>query len=116
MAHRQLDVIVTKITPKKVTYDLFVGGKSEEWRVPKESTFDLSTLQVGTRYTVQTTTIKSNVFNFRKQQTEWQDRYEWVKATRVPMNARSTTKTAKQSEMSKSLASMPLADDGLFQW
>lgn len=111
---RTLDIVITKITPRTVYYDLWVGGRSENWRVPPESTFDISALEVGKRYIVETRDIWIDHFNYRKQQTERVERYDWVTATIPAPKAKLAARTAKQREAAENMP--PIANDDLFQW
>jgi hypothetical protein len=114
---RELDVVITKKTKATVYYELTMGGRAEEWRVPNASTFDLDRLEVGKRYRVWTTSIWSDEHDYRVGHPVRKLRYEWVSVQELSLSAKSTTKTAKQTEASKELAAKPFADNGdLFQW
>jgi hypothetical protein len=117
MMARELDVKVTRITKATVYYELTVGGRQEQWRVPNASTFDLSQLKTDTRYRVWTKVIWSDEYDFRAGHKKRVERYDWVSVQEVHSCARSTTLSAKQSASKKALLEKPLADDGkLFRW
>lgn len=112
MKARSLDVVITKITKATVFYDLYIGGRSEEWRVPNASTFDLSTLEIGKRYEVWTKEIWSDEYNYRKGYNERMPRYEWVSVKEKDKKARSNTMSAKQAAFKKEADALPWADNG----
>jgi hypothetical protein len=117
MQARELDIIVRRVTKATVYYELKTGGRSEEWRVPNESTFDLSQLEIDQRYRVWTKLIWSEVYDYRKGHRVRKEQYDWVSVQPLMQRTRSTTMSAKQSNAAKQAASMPLADNGdLFCW
>jgi len=112
-----LEVKITRITPRTVYYDLRFGGRSEEWRIPRNSTFDHSQLEIGQLFRVTTTVIKDLQWSYRAQQHLWEDTYEWVSAEKITPKAKSKVRTAKQSELARQAAALADADNGeLFQW
>lgn len=114
---RTLDVVITKITAKTVTYELAANGQLEEWRIPPGSTFDTSVLQIGTRYTVQSKPITCMVWNYKAQQYVQTERFDWTEVRERPAKARLGSLTAKQSKTSKELESMQIVGEGdLFQF
>ena len=52
-----LDIIITKITLKTITYDLSRNRQSEKWKIPATSTFDTSILVIGERYVVRSKVV-----------------------------------------------------------
>lgn len=117
LSARTLDIKITKITDKTVFYDLTANLQSEDWRIPDESKFDKSQLEVGKRYVVQTKPIRSWQWDQKAQQHVWKDRYDWVSVREVGTKAKCVARSAQQRRISESLASTPLADEGdLFQW
>ncbi|MEJ7931000.1 hypothetical protein WG922_13575 [Ramlibacter sp. AN1015] len=113
---RDLDILVTRITAKTVYYDLWLGRQGESWQVPAESTFDITQLEPGKRYKVKSKVIRSRVWSHKAQQHVFADRYDWVAVTEIPPQAKSTTRSAKQAEMARSLAEHPIANEDLFTW
>jgi hypothetical protein len=112
---RNLDIKITKITAKTVYYELTGNGKTEDWRVPDNSTFNKNDLQVGVRYQVTTRVICGWQWDGNKRVLA--DTYDWVTATPVPPKARLAARTAKQRKASEVAASMPLVDTGeLISW
>jgi len=114
---RTLDVVITKITPKTITYELTANGQTEEWRIPAESTFDTSGLEVGRRYLVETKVIMSMVWDYKAQNRVPKERFDWVGVRTRQESARLGAMTSKQSKASKELASMQIVGEGdLFQF
>jgi hypothetical protein len=107
---RNLDVVITKITAKTVTYELYANSKEEKWRVPANSTFNKATLQVGQRYHVTTRVIPGKQWNGTKQVVG--HTYDWVTATAPAPKAKLQALTQKQRIASASLAAMPVVDNG----
>lgn len=109
---RSLDVVITKITNKTVTYELAANRKTEQWRVPASSTFDKTKLVVGERYHVLTRVIPDLQWDVTAKKRIYKDSYEWVYATRDSPLARCTAKAKRENSID-----LPLADEGkLFVW
>lgn len=109
---RSLDVVITKITDKTVTYELAANRKTEHWRVPASSKFDKTALVVGERYHVLTRVIQAPRWDVAAKKQIYKDSYEWVYATRRSPLARCTAKAKRENSID-----LPLADEGeLFVW
>lgn len=115
---RTLDVIITGITPTRVYYGFPVGEARIEYAdMHQEGNFDLSKIEVGKRYVIETAEVPCLVMDYRKQQTTYRMRYVWVKAKEVLPSSQLAARTAKQRKASEDLAAKPLVDDGsLFKW
>lgn len=114
---RTLDVVITKITAKTVYYDLTANRQGEQWRIPSTSTFDVSQLRLNTRYQVQTEVIRALEWSYAAQNRIRVDRFDWKSVNEVQPKAKLKAKSAKQRELSESLANTPLVDNGeLFRW
>lgn len=114
---RKLDIVITKITPKTITYKLTANHQMEEWRIPAESTFDTSGLEVGRRYLVETKVIMSMVWDYKAQNRVPKERYDWFSVRTQQEKARLGAMTSKQSKASKELAEMQIVGEGdLFQF
>jgi len=115
---RTLDVIITGITPNRVYYGFPVGEACIQYAdMYKEGNFDLSKIEVGKRYVIETAEVPCLVLDHRKQQASYRLRYVWIKAKEVQPNSQLAARTAKQRKASEDLAAKPLADNGeLFKW
>lgn len=113
---QQLDIEITKITPKTVTYDLTFGGQSRTWKVPNKTTFNRSQLQVGVRYKVVSKVIMSLEWDHKAQQYTQKERYDWVTAVPQPANAKCASRTKSQTAASKQTAAMTIVGTDLFQF
>lgn len=117
LTSRILDIKITKITPKTVTYELHATGKTEQWKIPTGSTFNTSVLVVGQRYTVNSQVIYVQIKSRLTKKLVRTGRYDWVGATLRPQRARLVAQTAKQRKAREALDAMPLVDTaGLFAW
>jgi hypothetical protein len=113
---RNLDIVITKITDKTVTYELAATRKEEKWRIPGNSTFNKCHLVIGERYHVSTTVIRASQWNQRAQNYLYEDTFDWVTATVRHKKAKLVAMTAKQRKSVEVAASMPLVDESLFSW
>lgn len=109
---RTLDIIVTKITPKTVTYELAATKQTEEWRVPPESSFDISVLEVGKRYLVKSKVIMSLQWDQKAQNKIPKERYDWDQVWSREAKARLGCLTSKQSKAAKKLEGMQIVGEG----
>lgn len=109
-----LDIIITKITPKTVWYDLSRNGQSEKWRIPAGSTFNTSTLVVRQRYRVNSVVVLVQMRNRLTRKLVSRQRYDWVSAQVILPAAKLEARTAKQRATSEKLASMQMVDASLF--
>lgn len=114
---RILDIVITKITPKTVTYELHSGRRTEQWEVPEGSTFNISTLVVGQRYIVDSKVVVVRCWDYLKKKFVMDGRYDWVTATIPVPKAKLHAQTAKQRKAREANEATPLVDTGdLFAW
>lgn len=126
MTTRKMDLIVTGIEPDTehaygrgiVWYGFPVGDAGILcWRIPHTSTFDLSTIQVGKRYEVDSVEISlGNQYHSRLRKVVPVIRYDWISVRELMPRQKTSTMSSKQSKAAKQTRSMKLADDGLFDW
>jgi hypothetical protein len=107
-----LDIIITKITPKTVWYDLYRSGQSEKWKIPAGSTFDTSTLVVGQRYRVGSMVVLVLIRNRLTRKLVSRQRFDWVSAVVLVPKAKLVAQTGKQRKAREALDKMPLVDTG----
>jgi hypothetical protein len=115
---RTLDIIITYISPSRVYYGFPVGeARIEHADIYPEGKFDLSTIEVGKRYVVSTKVMPCLVWNHKAQQSTYKDKYVWITAREVKLQAKLASQTSKQRKVNEALAAKPLVDDGsLFTW
>ncbi|MBB6561993.1 hypothetical protein HNP48_004695 [Acidovorax soli] len=112
---RTLDIIVTRKTVRTVYYTLFAGGKSKDWRIPPESTFDYLALKDGQGYRVDTVDVFVPDYSKQKyQQGQMKKVCDWVTATPITPKPKLQARTAKQREAAESMP--PMAAPDLFIW
>lgn len=115
---RTLDIIIAHIGSDRVYYGFPVGELKLYYAdIYPEGKFDLSTIQVGKRYHVQTTQMPCQVPDPTTGQVTTQQRYVWTSATEVVPKAPLQTYTAKQRKAKAWLASTTPVDNGtLIKW
>lgn len=110
---RTLDIIVGGVTANRVYYGFPIDdNKLYHADIYPEGKFDLSTVQVGKRYRIETTQMPCRVRNKKTGRTSIQNKYVWIKATEVTPQARLQTYSANQRKAREVMAAMPLVDDG----
>lgn len=113
---QDLDVKITKITNKTVTYELTATGQEEKWKIPAGSTFSKSNLVLNERYRVISSVIQVKMYDFKTRKYRYKDRYDWVSATVLVPKAKLVARTYKQRQASDALATTTVADGSLFGW
>lgn len=111
LTSRVLDIVVTRVAPKTVFYNLAANGASGKWRIPTESKFNKQQLLAGDRYIVTTRVIQSLQWNFTSNNFCYRPTYDWVTAER-------THAALRKEECPRWVRlRLPFADDGtLFNW
>lgn len=123
---RKMDLIVTGIDYYTkhdcgtgiVWYGFPVGDAGLKcWRIPQNSSFDLTQIKEGKRYHVWSENTGGWVMNRKKQQPEWNPNIkDWVKVEELSPKAKSTILNARESKAQKELQAAPIVDGGLFDW
>jgi len=110
---RTLDIIITGIEEDRVYYGFPVGPVEIYYAdMYPEGNFDLSTIEVGKRYKVETKEMRCKITSTNTGRVYYQDKYVWVDAKEVQPQATLQTHTAKQRKAKAWLATTKLADDG----
>lgn len=111
---RKMDIVITRVTPKSVVYELFIGKRQERWWIHPETSFDVSSLEIGKRYIVESEGKFCDWVNYQTQQTEYVERYDWISAREPVDKKKLHCMTAKQREARENLP--PIANNDLFTW
>jgi len=112
-----LDIIITKITPKTVWYDLYRSGQSEKWKIPAGSKFNTATLVIGQRYRVESIVVVVPMRDRMTRKLVYRQRYDWATAAILLPKAKLVAQTAKQRKTREAQDARPLVDtEGLFSF
>ena len=99
--------------PDRAYYGFPVGPeKLHHADLYPEGKFNISTLEVGKRYVVQTNTMTCLAWSHKAQQFTYQNKYVWVRAIEVKPKVAVAARSTKQRKASEALAAMPFVDDG----
>lgn len=114
---RTLDIAITKITEKRVYYQLWANKAGTFWEIPSGSTFNTANLVIGGRYNVYSSVVVVPKRDHKTKRFVRVQRYDWITATPVAPKVKLQARTAKQRLASEALAATKSAcDDSLFIW